>query len=268
MSASAERRGRLFALVTLFVCSCLFAGNGRAQARIPDADDLTALQVAHREAVQVERERALLEAWIGASEQQRVGLERIVREGRNSRRSSLSPLDLRSISRGLRNLRVPERADELWVWYDLLDALDLRLRPGVFAARSEGRGEPITVGLDSLWSHSYEGDPDREMQAKLIWVAPDGTEEDARSEPVTARILMRGFEMFIRPPISTAQTWELVLEVQTPSGALRGVPVRVECVENLVAARARVAQRPAGTSASAVAPNEPCDRGSWRASRC
>jgi len=233
------------------------ASAGSLQDRGPFAGDRHGLQVAQRAVLQLERERSLLEGWPATDETRRAAVLRLLGEGRDGRRSSLRPLGLAAVSRALRAPGAAGGGAELAPWRELVDGLGLRVTPGVFAARTEGRGEATTVHFEPLWRSRFEGNPRELLYGTLSWISSSGEITVARREPLTPRDLASGFEMYIRPPLSGAQTWELVLEVLTPAGKVRGFPVRVECVEDLEGWRSRLARAATGTEESLPSWNEP-----------
>jgi hypothetical protein len=231
-------------------------------AQTPEArerDPLATLAVAHRQALQIERERELLERYCAAPAELRARAEDLLRAGRDPRSPRLNPLPLATIAAARRALEDGEPSSELEPWFDLVDSLDLRVVPGLFCARREGRGEALTVTLVSLWDSRVAGgsgghergalepgalEPEGGVEASLIWISPDGEELRARREPVSAAALDAGFEMYIRPPASGAGLWSLCLELRTSLGLVRSAPVPVECVEDLAGLRARLASAP------------------------
>ncbi|MCA8981701.1 MAG: hypothetical protein H6831_03655 [Planctomycetes bacterium] len=109
---------------------------------------------------------------------------------------------------------------------DFLHALDLRPVPGLFAVRDGGKGEPITVHVESL----YETPVPREFVLGLDWIAPDGSRYRARTEAFTADAFGAGLELYIRPPVSEASSWKLAPTLIVGERELRAAGVSVPCV--------------------------------------
>jgi hypothetical protein len=117
------------------------------------------------------------------------------------------------------------------------DLLDLRLAPGAFEARSDGRPQSITVRVAPL---DYTDAP-RVNRVKLYWVGPNGREEQVRDEQVMGPALdPPGFDMYIHAPFSEPSEWTLMAEVRAGNSWGRTPPVRVSCVDDLERRIARV----------------------------
>jgi len=176
--------------------------------------------------VRRERERALLAAYHTADAEGRAAAEAILRAGRDPRAPELQPPDLAVLASAMRALSAADREPELHTWQEFADSIDLRVAPGAFEARLEGRGEYTTVHFTNLWEVGIAGD----LEIVLWWIAGDGRELRARGEGFPARSLREGFEMYIRPPVSDAARWTLVAELHTPKGLVRTGGVPIDCV--------------------------------------
>ena len=112
------------------------------------------------------------------------------------------------------------------------DTLDLQVVPGAFAPAREGRGEALTVRV----YRAGKVEPDGDLRLSLHWIAPDGAETRARTEPIGARAFATpGFQMYVRAPLSEPGVWRLVPEVERDGRTARGVGVEVACVAALEA---------------------------------
>lgn len=239
MTEPARRRAAallLTALTSLAVPAPLLG-----QSTEPDARRLAQESVYRRAALRLERERELIEYWAELGEFDRRELERRVAAERDPRRARFEGVTLQGYARALRQGMHPTDDGPLEAWFDLVDSVDLVVVPGVFAARDEGRGEPMTVTIEALWDSEVDQRDDEDVEVALLWIAPDGTELTARQEPAGVRALETGFEMYVRPPESGPGVWSLVLEVRTSDGVVRSQGVDVECVEDLAELRARLA---------------------------
>jgi hypothetical protein len=136
---------------------------------------------------------------------------------------------------------------------DFLAALDVRLTPGFFAVREEGKGEAITVHVTQLYATPLP----RELVIGLDWVAPDGSRYRARTEAFTPREFGDGLEMYIRPPVSEASIWRLSPTLRLGERELRAPGVLVPCIDDVEAARK---QLQAGGEGSRTGPR----RDLWR----
>ena len=153
--------------------------------------------------------------------------------------SSLAWPPVDHLSAATRVLRMPfrdeaaERPDSVEA---VADSLDLQVVPGAFDAAREGRGEPLTVRVYPLPSLRVR--PRGSTTVRLYWIAPDGSEETARTVQVEpAAFYSPGFELYVRAPLSEPGLWHLVVEVEHDERRARGLPVPVECVRDF---RARV----------------------------
>ena len=89
-------------------------------------------------------------------------------------------------------------------------SLDLRVLPGAFEARSEGRTASLVVRVSPL----FELREALEVKVSLIWVGPDGAEITARTEVISARAFSApGFDMYLRAPHTRPGVWQLVAEL-------------------------------------------------------
>lgn len=216
-------------------------------------EDPAGRRVRHLDALRVERERELVELWETLQPPARRALESRVLAGRDPRAGRFQPIPLAVLARASRELMHPGDDGPLEPWFELVDSLDLRVVPGVFAAREGGRGEAMTVVLEGLWDSPVDQQRDTPAEVALVWRGPDGEERLARQEPADARSLEAGFEMYVRPPESGPAAWELLLEVRTAGGVVRTRGVRVECVAGLDAARAALAADPGAPGAADLA---------------
>ena len=111
-------------------------------------------------------------------------------------------------------------------------ALDLRAQPGVFPVNDADDPEArISVHVAPTFALSAA----RSATARLLWVAPDGTERVAREEFVESPFFLGdGFFMYVRAPRSAPGLWSLVLELDDGvRPAVRSAAVPVPCVANL-----------------------------------
>lgn len=116
----------------------------------------------------------------------------------------------------------------------LAQSLDLRVIPGAFAATREPRGGEVIVRVAPVYTRLVRTALPEEVQLTLLWIAPDGRELRARSEPVHRdAFALPGFEMYFHAPPSEPGLWHLVPEVRDGDDVGRGVPVPVECVADL-----------------------------------
>ncbi len=192
-------------------------------------------KLAWRRALQVERERPVIEAWIAAGPERRQKLIEDLDEGVDPRRSRKRLLPMECLSRASRNYwHAAEDAVRL-PWFDLLDSVDLRVVPGAFNARKEGRGEAMTVRLTSIWDSLVPKEEEGTLEVSLVWTSPSGEESVARREEANVMNMEDGFDMYIRPPVSEPGVWHLTLELGTPVGLVRSGAVAVECVRDLPA---------------------------------
>jgi len=231
----------------LLLALCLPSAVSASQDGAGLSEDQRAAQgtVYRRAALRIERERKLLEYWGRLGEFERRELERRVAAERRPRRARFEGIELRGLAQAQRALQYPADDGPLEQWFDLVDSVDLLVVPGVFAAREEGRGEAMTVTIDALWDSAIDHRDDEGVEVALLWIAPDGTELTARQEPAGVRALETGFEMYIRPPVSQAATWSLVLEVRTRQGVVRSQGVDIECVADLARVRESLTASPA-----------------------
>lgn len=212
-----------------------------------------AFRMRHLDALRVERERELLELWEELGPDARRDLEARVAAGRDPRMGRFQPIPLPALSRASRALLHPGDDGPLEPWFELVDSLDLRVVPGVFAARESGRGEPMTVVLAGLWDSPVDQRREEDVEVALVWRGPAGEERLARQEPASVRALEAGFEMYVRPPESGPGVWKLVLEVRTSGGVVRSRGVAVECVAGLAEGRDALAAGDAGPGSADLA---------------
>ena len=163
-----------------------------------------------------------------------------VRSAANPKGEELGLRELDAVLRALEPGGDPAQDGVLSPEQALANALSLRVVPGAFESRSEGLGEATTVYLERAWDVAVEED----TVLSLYWSGPNGEELRARSEMIPQKAITLGVEMFIRPPKSAPGTWRLVCEVGMGEGAHRGLPVVVDCVEDLAARRKSLAAVP------------------------
>lgn len=195
-------------------------GLGHAQA----ADD-------HLRAVRAERTAALRDAYRAAGPGARIDARTSFARRRSSAAAALAPATLEAIVRVTAELEgaLPDPARErAWL---LAQALELRPRPGFFAARSAGLGEPTTVAVELLWPVDLEYD----AVVELHWVDAAGERARARREPFAPSAFRAGFEMAVRPPASGAGDWWLEPTVELDGVRVRGARVLVPCIDDLEA---------------------------------
>lgn len=209
----------------------------KAQARTGDEFGPPELRIprelAWNHALRLERERQVLVAWLEASPKERGAIEDALGLGREEQRSRRRPVPLNNLSKAWRGyISGPEDPSRM-PWLNLLDSTDLRVIPGAFNARTEGRGEPLTVMITSIWKDSLDGLGNDPLEIRLVWTAPDGGETVVRREVAEAGNFQSGFSMYLRPPLSKPGLWWLALELDSPEGVIRTRPVPVECLEDL-----------------------------------
>jgi hypothetical protein len=223
-----------------------------SQARIGDEFGAPEVRIerelAWNHALRAERERFLLEAWAEAGPAARVAMEARLGEGLDAKHSRRRPLSLESVSGAWRGYVSGAEDPARLPWLNLLDSTDLRVIPGAFNARSEGRGEPMTVMVTSIWNGDREGLDPKPFGVNLIWTAPDGEESVARREVAEAANLESGFSMYLRPPISKPGVWWLTLELESVAGVVRSHPVPVECLDDIPALRTELHKAAASPS--------------------
>jgi len=201
-------------------------------------DDLGIFAAEHVASVRSERERAVRDLWGRAGPEQReralLHLQANRRPGAPWREAATMET-LTEVRRLLLDDGDAAGSDPLAA---LVDSLDLRVVPGAFAARDEGRGEAMTVHVRPLFDARA---PDATCAVTLYWLSSGGGEQRARSEPFPTAAIAVGFDMYVRPPLSRAGRWHLVLELEQDGVGRRGLPVPVDCVADL-AARAKALQ--------------------------
>ncbi len=222
--------------LTLFATSAAVLANPAAALQLGTFE---AHRPEHVRLLHAEREARLREDWVRVGDaRRRLALDLI-----HARRRPGEPAGARVSFETLADVACildggdPEAAHRPWS-ERMVRSLDLRVVPGVFAARDEGRGESMVVRVESLYAlPAPEGI--EELPIVLTWLGPAGEELQARAEPVPTTCLTRtGFEMFVRPPVSEPGRWHLVAEVGHGAARRRGVEVAVDCVGDL-GARAR-----------------------------
>src|SRR5262249_7068973 len=107
------------------------------------------------------------------------------------------------------------------------DALDLRVVPGLFSAEvPDELGTPLTVHVLRLGLQRLVG----QVELGLTWVAPDGTESRARTEPFPADAFDAEVPAYLRAPRGPPGMWSLVPELRRGTTAARGAAVPVWCL--------------------------------------
>ncbi len=211
----------------------------------------------HLRNVFLERRLALEEAWEVAPEERREAVRGLFRD--------LSRMGVPAVytnsaavltdARALLASSVARVAD-LPLEQRIAASLDVVVLPGAFSAGNGG--EEVIARVLPVHTETLKKRIPREVEISLVWIAPDGSEVRARTEPVhRAALVMPGFEMYFRTPPSKPGRWQLVPEVRIrdASGERvgRGVGVPVYCVANLFDRFDRLAGvEPAGESAVAA----------------
>ncbi len=181
----------------------------------------------HVRALRLERSAALLEAWTRAEPDARAAAHASLRAAHPRGAPAGAPPTLQAVDAARRVLEDPAAKPARRDLCLLVDALDVRAVPGAFPPASEGLGQALTVRVSTLWDVSAPGDVDVE----LVWIAPDGARTSARREPIGARAFTsRGFEMYVRAPLSEPGVWHLVLEATRGAETVAAAPVPVACV--------------------------------------
>lgn len=202
-----------------------------ATAQEPEGD-LRRFELTRRQHAELARRSVFREAWLAADEASRARVQEQLLLWRESAAGTVAgaPPSLEALSDGLR-LMSGEELENVDTLGRLAYALDLRLSPGAFEAREAGLGDALTVHVAPLYP-AYA--PPGEFVLRLVWIAPDTSEQVARTEPVQHTALRPpGFEMYIRAPLSDVETWRLVVELGWEGETARGVPIRVESVQRL-----------------------------------
>lgn len=188
-------------------------------------------ETAYRASVRAEREDALFRAWEAASEERRA----LATEVLGGLRSVGAPSEWRPDLGSIGVLTGVLKGDdpEAWLGEHAASSLavqamsiDLVVQPGVFAPTEAGqRPGNMTVVVTPLFELAEALD----VTARLIWIAPDGTETVAREEPVAGRAFAEeGFRMYVRAPKGPLGLHKLVLELEPTfelAGEVKGAPV-------------------------------------------
>lgn len=208
------------------------------------AQDGVALQESRRHAATVleERRERLLALYSDADAEARRRAEGTLERLHSPGAGLVAPPSLRAVDQAARAI-----AGGLGGWLqELADSLDLRVLPGAFEARAEGRA-PLVVIVEPLYPTSGVQD----VELALFWLAPDGSEQRARREPVApAAFQPPGFEMFITAPLGPPAAWRLVAEVERGGERARGIPVVVEGLADLRRRLDALGDPAAGTGAA------------------
>lgn len=187
----------------------------------------------HLDAVRAEREAELLDMLAEADEQSRAAVSQMLIGSRRRGQPAMKRSELDVLARARRLLLDGEERE--WELQQLADCLSLRVTPGCFAAREEGRGEYTVVHVQKLWQVES-----LDAYASLYWIDPKGKRQRVVTEPVSSASFDAGFEMFIRPPAASAGRFHLEIELEQGIRIARGVPVPVDCVAELAELKGRL----------------------------
>jgi len=213
----------------------------------PARDERARVERAHAAAVQAERVEGFRRAWDAASEPSREEAAALLAPG------PAEP-SLERLARAQRMLEGSAGADGTGL-AAFADALDLRVVPGAFATRGSAgaqpeRGEPLVVRVRALYAVPLGPGVDdaASLELSLFWIAPDGTEERARTETFDPLLfLASGVPLYIRGPlVERPGPWRLVAECVWAGERARGVAVPVPCLD---AGCLEAARRGEGTEA-------------------
>lgn len=173
----------------------------------------------------LERRSALLEAWEASDLRRRDAAVRVLAKHRKGAERPSSSPRAEALTEALRILVRDEDAGEpLSATQRFVDSLDLRVVPGLYQGRPEGKPQPLVVRVVQLYHVPLE----HAVEVSLIWISESGEEHRARTEPVVpAAFLNDGFEMFVRAPSNVPGAWSLVCEVAHHDVSARGIPVPV-----------------------------------------
>jgi hypothetical protein len=210
---------------TLFFLMLAWLGAGSAGARAQESAFVYHL-AEHLAAVRAEREVELGLLLNEAPEERARPAWQALADGRRPGRPALQALDFQVLAAVRREL-LGERIEGDGL-QELADSLDLRVVPGCFAAREEGLGEAMVVHVSQLWPATSQ-----DALLSLWWLGPNGERQRARQEPIRASSLERGFEMYVRPPVSSGGRYHLVPELEVGLRTVSGLPVPLDCVPGL-----------------------------------
>jgi len=194
--------------------------------------------------LRAERQAAFLASWEAADEPRRSAALELLADLREEREPAGLRPSLTALAAAGRALDGADPAsavgDELQRFADLVD---LRPVPGAFASASSGRGTPLEVRVSRLPIAPLEPMWD-EVRVRLLWIAPDGGERVARTEPIAgAAFAGAGFPMYVRSPLAAPSLWHLVPELELDGRAVRGQPVPVASIDELDTRWARLRAR-------------------------
>ena len=215
-------------------------------------DSFEIYKPSHAEATRFERESRLRDQFAEASADSREGVMQLFEADRSAGHIAWMPT-LATLSAAERVMGKADGTVGPQLEADFLDAVDLRVTPGFFAAREGGKGEAITVHVTQIYPTAVPS----ELIIGLDWVAPDGSRYRARTEPFSGREFGAGLEMYIRPPVSEASIWRLSPSLRVGERELRAPGVLVPCIGEVEAARK---QLQAGGEGSRIDPH----RELWR----
>jgi hypothetical protein len=199
----------------------------------------------HVHAVRAQRSAVFFDEWSRATAAARSRAAAHLQAGSGTSGPSGRFPDLALLTQATRVLRgrEPGERDAL---QRFADQLDLEVVPGYFFAADEGRGAALTVRVYQLETTPRPS----ETELSLVWIAPDGAEPTAMSEPFAGEAFSTpGFEMFPRAPISEAGQWRLVPIVRDAGREVRGAAVPVECVDASLLGRGDVGEAKSGEPA-------------------
>ena len=214
---------------------------------------------AHLAAVRAERSADFLAAWGAASADARDAARAVL----SARATGVAPLgarpDLDALAAATRALAGEDPADDLAAF---ADSLDLQVRPGAFAATEpdgavgppkerdgNARGEPLTVRVYRLRHLPRSSD----AELSLVWLGPSGERIHARREPFGATAFHgRGFDMYVRAPVSEPGPWRLQPVVRRDGREVAGAAVPVACVARLEQRVAALGEREVSRSGRAA----------------
>ena len=210
---------RFFSSIAL--CALLAASNSPSQ---------TSLEVARGRA-NLERRSAFLELWEESDSRRKDAAIRIFKSHRAGaeRRSALPRIE--ALTEAWRVLARPEDSGEpLRHAQRFADSLDVRVVPGIYPGRPDGKPEPLTVRINQLYHVPLE----HAVEVSLFWIGADGNEVRARTEPVMPLAFRKdGFVMYVTAPSVIPGTWSLVVEISIHGEKARGRPIPVYGIDAL-----------------------------------
>ncbi len=119
----------------------------------------------------------------------------------------------------------------------LAGALDLSVAPGLFHSAHEGLGDPLVVHVRRVQPVEARAD----FWLELRWLGSDGSELPARREPIAASaVTERGFDMYVRAPLSGPAPWRLYGVATRPDRPEEGFALAEVRVDAVLDARKRL----------------------------